>query len=564
MAGAVSFTLSSVPKLSLKPLLCSSLSTPFPSKHKKRKNYLRPKILKTLTKPFPSSTPANPITPLESPPETKPLDVVVFNPPSEEIDEVEEIQVSESSGVIGENNGVFGKFSAHSVLKFGFGFVGIFVFQTLIAVWMTGNRNSQDKDGNLNGFQRDNRSENGKNFNNGKVGSSSRTVLYFDESELDEKVKEIRAMAREAREIEKKESKNGEEDEEGDMLDEALSSKSRIGIEKEIGARLNKLEKKLNSKRESFPGSYLGLLDKLKDGEDAKDVNKKLFVKKKFKFRGPVKSSSIAAKGFSSLKNGSKSSNKNSIATSVSGIEEVDDGKTVPSENSDSLPTDRETIEEEKLGLLHTNTSAGSESSEGRLSPEIIKSTKSRDLNTQNPKMFRKENQEAKTESDKLASLRTSEKRDVSNKARADKVEVNQSGIKADPWWLKLPYVLVILMQRGDDPEGLGGLFTLRISSEDQEASETSCAVAFEDRSDANNFCYVLECFFEDLGDFSAEVAPMSVKELHEVARSHAKDVIVIKKGELKLYAGQPFAEVEMALQSLIEDNQSASIANSE
>ncbi|KAK8511276.1 hypothetical protein V6N13_013693 [Hibiscus sabdariffa] len=557
MAGAVSFTLSSVPKLSLKPLLCSSLSTPFPSKHKKRKNYLRPKILKTLSKPFPAFTPANPITPLESPPETKPLDVVVFKPSSEEIDKVEEIQVSESSGVIGENNGVFGKFSAHSVLKFGFGFVGIFVFQTLIAVWMTGNRNSQDKDGNL-----DNRSENGKNFNNGKVGSSSRTMLYFDESELDEKVKEIRAMAREAREIEKKESKNGNE--EGDMLDEALSSKSRIGIEKEIGARLNKLEKKLNSKRESFPGSYLGLLDKLKDGEDAKDVNKKLFVKKKFKFRGPEKSSSIAAKGFSGLKNRSKSSNKNSIATSVSGIEEGADGKTVPSENSDSLPSDRETIEEEKLRLLHNNTSAGSESSEGRLSPEITKSTKSRDLNTQNPKMFRKENQEAKTESDKRASLHTSEKRDVSNKPRADKVKVNQSGIKADPWWLKLPYVLVILMQRGDDPEGLGGLFTLRISSEDQEESETSCAVAFEDRSDANNFCYVLECFFEDLGDFSAEVAPMSVKELHEVAKSHAKDVIVVKKGQLKLYAGQPFAEVEMALQSLIEDNQSASIANSE
>ncbi|GMI72151.1 hypothetical protein like AT4G15820 [Hibiscus trionum] len=561
MAGAVSLTLSSVPKLSLKPLLCSSLSTPFPSKHKKRKNYLRPKILKTLTKPFPSSTPANPITPLESPPETKPLDVVVFEPPSEEIDKVEEFQVSESLGVTGENNGVFGKFSAHSVLKFGFGFVGIFVFQTLIAVWMTGNRNSQDKDGNLNGFQRDNKSKNGKFVNNGNVGSSSRTVLYFDESELDEKVKEIRAMAREAREIEKKESKNS--DEEGDMLDEALSSKSRIGIEKEIGARLNKLEKKLNSKRESFPGSYTGLLDKLKDGEDAKDVNKKLFVKK-FKFRGPEISSRNGAKGFSGLKNGSKSSNKNGIASSVSGIEEVDDGKTVLSQNSDSLLSDREKIEEEKLGSLHNNTSAGSESSEGRLSPEIMKSTKSRDLNTQNSKMFRKENQEAKTKSDKRASLRTSERRDVSNKPLADKVKVNQSDIKTDPWWLKLPYVLVILMQRGDDQEGLGGLFTLRISSEDQEESETSCAVAFEDRSDANNFCYVLECFFEDLGDFSAEVVPMSVKELSEVAKSHAKDVIVVKKGQLKLYAGQPFAEVEMALQSLIEDNQSTSIANSE
>lgn len=67
-------------------------------------------------------------------------------------------------------------------------------------------------------------------------------------------------------------------------------------------------------------------------------------------------------------------------------------------------------------------------------------------------------------------------------------------------------------MQRGDDPEGLGGLFTFQLSSEGQEQSKTSCVVAFADHSDASNFCYLLECFFEDLGDFSADVTPMSVK----------------------------------------------------
>ncbi|KAE8698321.1 hypothetical protein F3Y22_tig00110599pilonHSYRG00052 [Hibiscus syriacus] len=101
------------------------------------------------------------------------------------------------------------------------------------------------------------------------------------------------------------------------------------------------------------------------------------------------------------------------------------------------------------------------------------------------------------------------QRRDGSNnKPRAEKIEVNQSGIKTDPWWLKLPYAL--------------------------EEGDTYCAVAFEDCSDANNFCYLLECFFEDLGDFSAEVVPVSVKELREVAKSHAKDVIVVKKGQLK------------------------------
>ncbi|XVF62586.1 hypothetical protein PTKIN_Ptkin09bG0020300 [Pterospermum kingtungense] len=590
MAGAVSSispTFSFVPKFSLKPLMSSPISTPLPLKPTKRKNYLRPKILKTLTKPFPSFIPTNPITPLEesppeskpldvvvfeptnpitpleeSPPETKPLDVVVFEPHSveipnpvlEETDKVEEFRVSEASGgVAGENIGWFGKFSAHSVLKFGLYFVAVFVFQTLIAVWVMGNGNSEDKDGNLNGSQGNNRSKNGKFLNNGKVGAVSRNVLYLDDSEMDQKVEEIRAMAREARKIEAKEMKNG--DEEGDMMDENLNSKARIGFEKEIGARLNKLEKKLNSKRENFPGSSISFLDKLKDSENAEEMNKKLFIKKKYKFRALEKNSRTGVKGFPSLKDGMASNNKNPIATTDSEIEEVDDGKTVVSANSDSLPSNRKKIEkikEEELGALHNNTSAGSESGQERLSAEVMKSRKSRDLDIQNSQIFTKENQE------------TRKKSDVSNKPPAHKVKDGQSGIKTDPWWQNLPYVLAIFMQRGVDREGAGGLFTLQVSSDGQDQSRTSCTVAFEDHSDANNFCYLLECFFEDLGDFSAEVVPTSVKELCEAVKLHAKKVIVVKKGQLKLYAGQPFAEVEMALHSLIEDNQSASIVNSE
>ncbi|KAK8338725.1 hypothetical protein V6Z12_A09G271000 [Gossypium hirsutum] len=536
MAGMVSLTLSSVPKYSLKPLLFSRLSTPFPSKHTKRKNYLRPKILKTLTKPFPSSTPINPITPIESQPETKPLDVIVFEPPSDEIDKVEEFRVSETP-----------------VTKFGFYFVGIFLFQTLIAVWVMGNWDSEGKDRNL----RKNRSKNGEFLNNGKVGLNSRTMVYCDESELEEKVEEIRAMAREARKIEKTEPKNGDEE------DETLNSRARIGIKKEIGTRLSKLEKKLNSKKDTFPGSYSSFLDELNDGDDEKEVNKRLFVKKKFKFRGPEKSLRSGAKGFSGLKDCSKLSNKNVVAANASRFEEVDDGTAVVSQDSVSLLSNREKIEEEELGSLHDNTSAGSESSEERLSNEAIKSMNSRDLDTLKSKISTKENPEAKTKSNKVSLLRTSKRRDVSNKPPVDKVKGNQLGIKTDPWWLNLPYVLVILMQRGDDL-GLEGLFTIQLSSEGQEQSKTSCVVAFEDRSDANNFCYLLECFFEDLGDFSADVIPMSVKELNEAVKSHAKEVIVVQKGQLKLYAGQPFAEVEMALQSLIENNQNASIANSE
>lgn len=62
-------------------------------------------------------------------------------------------------------------------------------------------------------------------------------------------------------------------------------------------------------------------------------------------------------------------------------------------------------------------------------------------------------------------------------------------------------------MQRGTGGEGL---YTLKsVSSSDEQISYT---VAFEDPSDATNFCYLLESFFEDLGDFKADVAPLTVK----------------------------------------------------
>lgn len=106
-------------------------------------------------------------------------------------------------------------------------------------------------------------------------------------------------------------------------------------------------------------------------------------------------------------------------------------------------------------------------------------------------------------------------------------------------------------MRRGHDDEGPEGLFTLKSSS--QVNGSLSHTVTFEDRGDATNFCYLLQSFFEDLGDFSAEIVPLPVKELSEAIRSHTMKVIVVKKGKLKLYAGQPLADAEMALRSLVE-----------
>lgn len=62
-------------------------------------------------------------------------------------------------------------------------------------------------------------------------------------------------------------------------------------------------------------------------------------------------------------------------------------------------------------------------------------------------------------------------------------------------------------MRRGSDLEEPGGFFTLKTAPEDSDAS--SFTVAFEDRVDANNFCLLLESFFEELGDFSADIVPL-------------------------------------------------------
>ena len=67
-------------------------------------------------------------------------------------------------------------------------------------------------------------------------------------------------------------------------------------------------------------------------------------------------------------------------------------------------------------------------------------------------------------------------------------------------------------MHRDSDPKEVGGFYTLRLGTKDQNQDESSYTVAFEDRGDANNFCFVLESFFEDLGDVKVEILPLSVK----------------------------------------------------
>ncbi|XP_010548954.1 PREDICTED: uncharacterized protein LOC104820268 [Tarenaya hassleriana] len=129
-----------------------------------------------------------------------------------------------------------------------------------------------------------------------------------------------------------------------------------------------------------------------------------------------------------------------------------------------------------------------------------------------------------------------------------------QSGKENGFWWLKLPYVLRILMRSNIDEEVSEGFFILRTESADKNETENSYVVAFEDQNDARNFCYLLESVFEDLGGFCTDIVPASTKDLLKEVSLSGKKVIVVKKRQLTLYAGQPFEDVERALHSLIQE----------
>lgn len=69
-----------------------------------------------------------------------------------------------------------------------------------------------------------------------------------------------------------------------------------------------------------------------------------------------------------------------------------------------------------------------------------------------------------------------------------------------------------ILLNRNSDPEAPRGLYSLKLKSHLENEASSSYTIAFEDQGDATNFCFLLESFFEDLGDFSADVVPLSIK----------------------------------------------------
>ncbi|KAL9257934.1 hypothetical protein AKJ16_DCAP19902 [Drosera capensis] len=124
---------------------------------------------------------------------------------------------------------------------------------------------------------------------------------------------------------------------------------------------------------------------------------------------------------------------------------------------------------------------------------------------------------------------------------------------KPERWWLNLPYVIAIQMQKQNLDDQGSGLYCLKGLSKSPDEKHSDYIIAFEDRLDAENFCDILETTFADIeDDTSVDVVPLPVKELSERVESGRMNIFVVKKQRLQLYAGQPLAEVEARLYKLV------------
>ncbi|KAL4564929.1 hypothetical protein LXL04_029005 [Taraxacum kok-saghyz] len=490
----------------------SSLPSSFPSR-RRRTNHLRQKILKTLeNKPYPDIP--HPELPRKTP------TIIIEEPVQQQTTETEQFSLSQTPGFI---DGIAGEFSTKSFVKIGLYLVGALVFQSICAVLIFGRNDFESENENSNSDDYKKASVLDSKGNPSLLETKEGGMVLIDESEMDNRIMEIQEMARGARQQERLEAKrNGlvEEEEDDDDVDHNLTDKTLK--EKEVDGRLMKL-------RKSLEGNYEKLTPKLPTKEVDKGLSTPLMFKKKYKYKSPSIDSGDKPKGFDTTTDHHV---VNDISTD-NGVDILD--------NKDQKQVD-ESMPINKLanGSVRSKQKATKIESVAGTSKEkkYDKAGKSNNLETRKPRGFGQESQ---------SDTNDSKKGKNGNRKSARNVGDTKS------WWTSLSYVLAVLMQRGGggDSEESEGLFTLR--SDSKNMSGLSHTVAFEDRGDATNFCYLLESFFQDLGDFSTTIIPIPTNELEEAVNSKIMKVVVVKKGQLELYVGQPLTDVESTLRTLIQ-----------
>ncbi|XP_031098404.1 uncharacterized protein LOC116002408 isoform X2 [Ipomoea triloba] len=541
MAGALGTSLSlllpstPISRKDLSPK--SSLSALNQRKPTKRKNYLREKILKTLTKPHPKF----PLpVPIETPPTIDPL--APSEPPLERIpaypsvevsgeepkeSEVQEVQVAEVSEPRLVNPG------KSSALKLFSWIVAAVIVPTLY-VRVFGSAGVDSKNGK---FGRKN--EKDEILEIGGVGNSKSKVKLFlngsengwiglvDEAEMERKIEEVKMMAREARAMERIKAAKSSASDSGYDDDEDDDSSVRNAIGKLPASLMKNGYLRRNGERKAQTGGF-----------DEKEMNAALLFKKKHKYRNFSGKPSEKPTGFTA--------------------------PVKPNGEEQGQRTERRHVQTSEQGKRNVSHGVGKTSLEGREKnsegerQEVAKSVHGtsvvQDGSNQSMLVEAPNNNEPSIpQTTVVSNKRNRSNRNLSSKGKkgTEKQSAKKSGStnfekETNFWWLSLPYILVVRMHTSHDGKVQQRLYSLKSSSGD-----LSHIVAFEDRSDAANFCYILQSYFEDLEDFSTEIVLLSFNEHDESVKSSMENAIVVRKGQLKLYAGQPLVDVETALRSL-------------
>ncbi|KAG1365228.1 hypothetical protein COCNU_12G002280 [Cocos nucifera] len=537
---------------------------PSPRPRSKRPNRLRHKLAKTLI-PASQSPPPPPTRPLPPPPPdesaaTHPVAVVVEGAAEGVEGEVRVAEGVDPFPPAGH------RWFPGPVLDLAFRFAALLAVQTVVAAWFLGGESVEDSRG------RDEQGRKARKVEKAAVES----VGEFERMML-----EIRAMAKEARENERKDLAEGDrvKEEVGRGLDRVRKSFAQIILDEN------------NSSSSSSSSSF--------KGRDGKRSGGKSNEKRKPGLLSSIAKTRDVPKGFS----GSKGKDE-SVDGGTGGIQQIAHQNPVKEPSvldeqgkkrargfamtnkfaevegytvSSTQGTERLENDHGSSFSRTRNTRSDTDYIEGDLSPEVSSSTNAvydfrshtqADISKvaslmENKSMLEMQNNETSTKANGKPSIIN---RNIKKKAGLDlqtKQVEHKSVLKKDKdsqfdkvynlWWLKLPYVLAIFLRRGSDGNSPKGLYSLQMNSSSDDGDFTSYTVAFQDRGDATNFCYLLESFFEELGDVSADVVPLTIQELDEAVKAGELKLIVVRKGQLHLYAGQPLAEAETALRSLLE-----------
>ncbi|RRT75431.1 hypothetical protein B296_00031235 [Ensete ventricosum] len=429
------------------------------------------------------------------------------------------------------------RFLPGEVQRLALQFAVLLAVQTVVAVWFFGRERNEPSE---------------QGTTEGEAGIEVREVM-----ELDKKVSEIRAMAKKARETERKE----------------LAEDS--GVKGKVGKKLGRLKKNAtkvildeNSFSVSFPVSSKNMNEEM-NGEKLNSKQKmgreKLNSKRKIGLSKSTSKAGNIPKGFNgSRSNGERrrgvsgnfSNNKALVVIYVyimfihvfilGGIEQIAEEAAHHPDPEDfrahASELTRRSADIENYATSSSRGTVGRVSSGDHLHVSKFQKSKTymedtedisfsggTNSNSDIDEVFPKTPiSESSTEVTRRCSSETGKVNDdsrynfpienIESKSFVNKVKNSHLDAMNEPWWLKLPYVFAIFLRRGSDGNGPKGLYSLDISSSSVEEKSPSYTIAFQDRGDATNFCYLVKTFFEDLGDVNADIVPLTIK-----VRSHSE-----------------------------------------